>query len=67
MTVVFKTVAERAFCVGVDLTEFDTTHSPIIARWVGVQDVWEVLSNLKQPLIAGVNDYVSSNEDVLQN
>lgn len=54
--------------MGVDLTEFDTTHSPIIARWVRREhDVWEILSNLKQPLIAGVNDYVFSNEDAPQN
>lgn len=59
LAVVFKGAGERAFCVGADLTEFGTAPSPIIARQVRWErDVWGLLSELKQPLIAAVHGYV---------
>ena len=59
LAVVFKGAGERAFCVGADLTEFGTAPSPIIARQVRWErDVWGLLNELKQPLIAAVHGYV---------
>jgi len=59
LAVVFKGAGERAFCVGADLTEFGTAPSPIIARQVRWErDVWGLLNDMKQPLIAAVHGYV---------
>jgi enoyl-CoA hydratase len=59
LAVVFKGAGERAFCVGADLTEFGTAPSPIIARQVRWErDVWGLLNDLRQPLIAAVHGYV---------
>jgi enoyl-CoA hydratase len=58
-SIVFKGAGERAFCVGADLTEFGTAPSPTVARQVRWErDVWGLLQNLKQPLIAAVHGYV---------
>ena len=57
--VIFRGAGERAFCVGADLTEFGTSPSPVIARQVRWErDVWGLLAQLKQPLIAAVHGYV---------
>lgn len=59
LVVIFKGAGERAFCVGADLSEFGTAPSPTIARQVRFErDVWGLLSNLKQPLIAAMHGYV---------
>jgi len=57
--VIFKGAGDQAFCVGADLKEFGTAPSPIIARQVRRErDVWGLLMELKQPLIAAVHGYV---------
>lgn len=56
---ILKGTGDRAFCVGADLTEFGTAPSPVIARQVRWErDVWGLLMNLGQPLIAALHGYV---------
>jgi len=59
MVVIFKGSGEKAFCVGADLSEFLTTPSPTVARWVRWnRDIWGGFLSLPQPLIAALHGYV---------
>lgn len=59
LAVIIRGAGERAFCVGADLTEFGTAPSPVIARQVRWErDVWGLMLQLEQPLVAAVHGYV---------
>jgi enoyl-CoA hydratase/carnithine racemase len=54
-----KGAGEKAFCVGADLSEFLTAPSPVAARQIRFdRDVWGLLLNIPQPLIAVLHGYV---------
>lgn len=54
-----KGAGETAFCVGADLSEFLTAPSPVAARQIRFdRDVWGLLLNIPQPLIAVLHGYV---------
>jgi enoyl-CoA hydratase/carnithine racemase len=57
--VVFKGAGEKAFCAGADLSEFLTAPTPVVARQVRfTRDVWGLLLQVPQPLIAALHGYV---------
>jgi enoyl-CoA hydratase/carnithine racemase len=54
-----KGAGEKAFCVGADLSEFLTAPYPVAARQIRFdRDVWGLLLNIPQPLIAVLHGYV---------
>ena len=50
---------DKGFCAGADLTEFGSTPSQIIARSVKYErDIWTLMNEIKQPIIAALHGYV---------
>jgi enoyl-CoA hydratase len=48
----------KGFCSGADLTEFGTTPSQMLARWVRWErDVWGLLAGLPQPTVVAIHGY----------
>jgi len=59
VVVIITGAGDKAFCAGADLTEFLTAPSPVIARHIRRErDVWGLLLNLPQPVIAALHGYV---------
>jgi enoyl-CoA hydratase/carnithine racemase len=57
--VLIKGSGDKAFCAGADLKEFLTAPSVVKARRIrAVRDLWMLLSNLPQPVIAALHGYV---------
>jgi len=57
--VLFKGAGDKAFCAGADLKEFLTAPPPTTARDVRFDaDLWNLFTNMPQPLIAAVHGYV---------
>ena len=57
--VIFRGAGEKAFCAGADLSEFLTAPTPVLARQVRfTRDVWGLLLQVPQPLIAALHGYV---------
>lgn len=56
---ILRGAGEKAFCAGADLSEFLTAPSPVIARRVRWErDVWGLLLDVPQPMIAALHGYV---------
>ena len=50
---------DKGFCAGADLTEFGSTPSQIIARSIRYErDIWSLINEIKQPIIAALHGYV---------
>ena len=50
---------KKGFCSGADLTEFGSTPSQIIARSIKYErDIWTLLNQIQQPIIAALHGYV---------
>ena len=50
---------KRGFCAGADLTEFGTTPSQVVSRFVRWErDLWGLFLSLKKPTIAQLHGYV---------
>lgn len=56
---IFQGAGERAFCAGADLNDFLSAPTPCRARQIRWErDVWGLLLNVPQPLIASLHGYV---------
>jgi enoyl-CoA hydratase len=57
--VIVRGAGEKAFCAGADLSEFLTAPPPVFAREARFgRDIWKLMANLPQPLIAALHGYV---------
>jgi enoyl-CoA hydratase len=57
--VVLNGSGDKAFCAGADLNEFLTSPSPLAGRKIRFErDVWRLILNMPQPLIAALHGYV---------
>lgn len=57
--VIIRGAGEKAFCAGADLSEFLTAPPPVLAREARFgRDIWKLMANLPQPLIAALHGYV---------